>query len=166
MNNVFLTIIREIGILLIILVILSAVMVLAFKDQLPYDDIVPSGEQYTQVNKNSYTVTSTDRISEIDAVTVVHEANQSQIISAENDVRITTGKYTPFGTIDSTTDLPSEKVGVSTTTVTKSGDSAKDNTNDDSKESSSDVDDLVKDVEEAQSQDSESVAKKRMGNEK
>ena len=113
MNKVLLGILREVGIALVILVILAAVTVLAFKDQLPYDEKVPSGEQYVRANMKTYSVSSTDRLSEINAVTITHEANQGQIIAAENEVRIQTGKYTPFGTIASTTDLPTERVGVS-----------------------------------------------------
>ena len=115
MNKIFLGILREIGIALIILVVLAAVTVFAFKDQLPYDEQVPEGDEYVKANMKTYSVSSTDRLSEINQVTITHETNQGQIISAENEVRVQTGRYTPFGTISGTTDLPSERVGISYT---------------------------------------------------
>lgn len=113
MNKIFLNILREVGIALGILVVLLAVTVIAFKDQLPFDDKVPSGEEYVKANLKTYSVSSTDRLAEVNKIKITHETNSGQIIDAENEVRILTGKYTPFGTIDSITDLPSERVGIS-----------------------------------------------------
>lgn len=179
MKNVIIIILKEIGIAIAILIILSAVTVIAFKDQLPYDEKVPKGEEYATVDRKAYSVSSTDRISEIDQITVTHETNQGQIISAENEIRIQTGKYTPFGTIDNITDLPSEKVGVTVSTQKGNG-NADTSDNDDSGNSAnggnssnndsglglpdSASENMINKIEREQSESSESAASRRMGN--
>ena len=174
MKDIFLTILKEVGIGLAILVVLAAVTVFAFSSQLPFDEEVPKGDKYVEANLDDYSVSSTDRISEINQITITHETNQGQIISAENEVRIQTGKYTPFGTIGSTTDLPSEKVGV----TVKVSDSKSNNKNNDSSEdeeakSNSGNEKLdypavsekdIQKIAEEESESSESAAKRRMGN--
>ncbi|MBQ9314762.1 MAG: hypothetical protein IJ220_07225 [Clostridia bacterium] len=169
MSKVFLGILREIGIALIIIVVFAAVTVFAFKDQLPYDEKVPQGEEYVKANMKTYSVSSTDRISEISAVTVTHEANAGQIIDAENKVRIQTGKYTPFGTIDSTTDIPTERVGVSVA-ISESDDdnnSSSDETSNENKNENMDYplsEDEMNLVNNGETETSEEAAQRRMGN--
>ena len=164
MKNIFLAIIREIGIAILILAVLAAVIVLAFKDQLPYDDVIPVGEKYVRADKKTYSVSSTDRISEIDAIKITHEANAGQIIEAENQIRIQTGKYTPFGTIDGSSDLPSERVGTTASSISSNSSSVSDEA-----QSSGDVmeypdeTDPIKKIEAEQSESSESAATRRFG---
>lgn len=111
--KVLLKILREIGIAIVVLVILAAVGIAAFKDQLPYDEVIRSGEVYVKADLASYSVSSSDRIREIEAITITHTAVDEQITQAEDEVRIQSGKHTPFGNISSTSDLPTEKVGTS-----------------------------------------------------
>ena len=171
MKSVFLNILKEVGIGLVILVVLAAVTVFAFSSQLPFDEEIPKGEEYVEADLNKYSVSSTDRISEINQITITHETNQGQIISAENEVRIQTGKYTPFGTINSTSDLPSEKVGVSVK-VSDSKNGGKNNT-DSEEENAGNNEQLdypavsdkdIQKIAEEESESSESAAKRRMGN--
>lgn len=174
MKDIFLKVLKEIGIGLVVLIVLAAVTVFAFSRQLPFDEKVPTGEKYVEADMDDYSVSSTDRISEINQITITHETNQGQIISAENEVRIQTGKYTPFGTIDNTTDLPSEKVGV-TVKVSDSTNNTKKNTdtNDEAEDEKTNDDELeypavsdkdIQKIEEAESESSESAAQRRMGN--
>lgn len=171
MNKVLLGILREIGIALVILVVLAAVTVFAFKDQLPYDEKIPKGEEYVRANMKTYSVSSTDRLSEINSVTITHEANQGQIIAAENEVRIQTGKYTPFGTIDGTTDIPTERVGVTIAPVKteeKDASDKEDNeTNTENKDEKMDYPAISEDeanLISGQTETSEQAAQRRMGN--
>ncbi len=115
MKEKVIAVFKEIGIALGMIVILGAVTVAVFYNQIPYAKEIPKGEEYVKADKEEYSVSSHDRLAEVKAVTVTHEANGNQITEAENDVRLTSGKYTPFGTIDGTSDLPSEKIG---TTIT------------------------------------------------
>ena len=128
MKKVLLNILKEIGIGLAILVVLIAVAIVAFKDQLPYDEVIRNGEEYEKANLKEYSVSSSDRIQEVTAITVTHEAESNQIVEAENEVRIQTGKNTPFGSISGTTDLPTEKVGQSLTITETPSSTNKDNT--------------------------------------
>lgn len=111
MKEKIISVFKEIGIALVMIVILGAVTVVAFYNKIPYGKEIPKGEEYVKANKEEYSVSSHDRLAEVKAITVTHEADSTQITNAENDVRLTTGKDTPFGTISSTSDLPSEKVG-------------------------------------------------------
>lgn len=173
MKDIFLKILKEVGIGFAILIVLAAITVFAFSSQLPFDEKIPTGEKYVEADMDDYSVSSTDRISEINQITITHETNQGQIISAENEVRIQTGKYTPFGTIDNTTDLPSEKVGV-TVKVSESKSSDKTKTDDEGEEGKTSKDEQleypavsekdVEKIEKAESESSESAAKRRMGN--
>ncbi len=113
MKKILLRILKETGILALMLVILLAVTILTFRNQLPFGKKVPEGQEYVSIDKNEYSVSSTDRLAGINAVTITHETNENQIVNAENDVRIETGKVTPFGNIENKTDLPSERVGIS-----------------------------------------------------
>ncbi len=169
MKDVLLKILKEIGIAVIILVVLAGVTVLAFKDQLPYDEVIREGDAYEKADLKNYSVSSSDRISEVEAITVTHEANGNQIIQAENDVRIQTGKETPFGTIGNNTDLPSEKVGV---TINVSGDKKPTNNNQTATQNSNQgeslnypvTDDAIKQIEKEQSEDAASAANRRFDN--
>lgn len=188
MKKIFLNVLKEIGIALGILVVLVAAVVVAFKDQLPYDEEIRQGEEYVKANiKGEYSVSSSDRISEVTAVTVTHEADSNQIIDAENEVRVQTGKYTPFGTISSASDLPTEKVGVTVsidsnnnnntnnanTTDNNNSDNnnTSDNTNNNSSNSANkseieypDTENPVQKIEKEQSESSESAANRRFEN--
>ena len=163
MKGIVLRILKEVGIFIAMLIVLLAAIVIAFKDQLPYEDKIPSGEVYVSVSKDKYSVNSTDRISEVNIIKITHEANSGQIIDAENEVRIQTGKYTPFGTIDSTTDLPTERVGINYTPSTEESGGGNNNQGSSNFEYpvSEDEANLLRSGE---TETSESAAKRRMGN--
>lgn len=171
MKNVLLKVLKEIGIALGILVILLAIVVVAFKDQLPYDEEIRTADEYVKADVKEYSVSSSDRISEVTAVTVTHEAEVGQIVEAENEVRIQTGKNTPFGSISGTSDLPTEKVGVTVSITEGSGtqnpgnDSSTNNNTDDEDIEYPAVGDLVDEIEEDQSESAESAANRRFNNE-
>lgn len=163
--KIFLGILKEIGIFIAVLLVLAGAIVIAFKDQLPYEDVIKKGEEYVKADLKEYSVTSSDRIAEVDAVRITHKTNSSQIVEAENDVRIQTGKYTPFGNISGTSNLPTEMVGV----TSGSGDEAVSN-NKNKGESENELqypetDDPVKELEKEQSESSESAANRRFNNE-
>lgn len=176
MKDIFLKVLKEVGIGFAIFIILAAVTVFAFSKQLPYDEKIPTGEEYVKANMNTYSVSSTDRISEVNQITITHETNQGQIISAENEVRIQTGKYTPFGTINNTTDLPTERVGVTVSVSNNNKNSNKNDTEEGEQDGNSEdsnnenldypavLDDTVSQVEQEQTESSESTAARRMGN--
>lgn len=160
MKKVLLAILREFSIALVILIVLCAAIVLAFKDQLPFYDVIRKGDEYAKANMREYSISSSDRTSGIKAITITHETNSNQVIKAEDEVRIQTGKYTPFGSISGTTDLPSERVGYSY--VIDEGESG-----DSEKLEYPDVEDedLVSQIEREQSESSESAATRRFNNE-
>ena len=108
--KILLNILKEIGIAIVIIVILVAVVFIAFKDKIPYGMEIPKGDKYVQADSKEYSAASNNRLENIKPITVTHETEPIQITNAENDVRMQTGKATPFGDIDSNSDLPTEKV--------------------------------------------------------
>lgn len=108
--KILLNILKEIGIAIVIIVILAAVVFVAFKDKIPYGMEIPKGDKYVQADSKEYSAASNNRLENIKQITVTHETEPIQITNAENDVRMQTGKATPFGDIDSNSDLPTEKV--------------------------------------------------------
>lgn len=173
--KIFLNILKELGIWLMIFVIVIATAVLVFKDQLPYDEVIREGEEYASADLKQYSVSSSDRISEVTAVTVTHEADHGQIVEAENEVRIQTGKYTPFGSISNTSDLPTEKVGgtsafegdntnVSDTNTNKENTTTSNKTDKNEETLDYPEEDLVQDIVEDESESAESAANRRFDN--
>ena len=108
--KILLNILKEVGIAIVIIVILAAVVFIAFKDKIPYGMEIPKGDKYVQADSKEYSAASNNRLENIKQITVTHETEPIQITNAENDVRMQTGKATPFGDIDSNSDLPTEKV--------------------------------------------------------
>lgn len=108
--KILLNILKEIGIAIVIIVILAAVVFVAFKDKIPYGMEIPKGDKYVQADSKEYSAASNNRLENIKQITVTHETEPIQITNAENDVRMQTGKATPFGDISSNSDLPTEKV--------------------------------------------------------
>lgn len=159
--KILLTIVKEIGLLLVIIAIVGLAAFIAFKDQIPYGKEIPKGEAYATINQKEYSVSSNNRLESVKAITVIHEANSNQIIDAENEVRIQTGKYTPFGTISTETDLPSETVN-STVTITP-GTEEKNETLVYPSTGNTTVDAIMSEHAADQNQDPEQVAKDRMG---
>ena len=108
--KILLNILKEIGIAIVMIVILAAVAFIAFKDKIPYGKEIPKGDKYVQADSKEYSASSNNRLENIKQITVTHETEPIQITNAENDVRMQTGKATPFGDIGSNSDLPTEKV--------------------------------------------------------
>lgn len=101
---------NEVGVLLCILIIFAAVVVVAFRDRVPFDAVVPVADEYVS-EKDQYIVSSQDRLSNVKEQTVIRKADTGDIADAESEVRIITGKPTPFGQIPGISNLPTEVVG-------------------------------------------------------
>ncbi len=119
--KILLNILKEIGIAIVIIVILAAVVFIAFKDKIPYGMEIPKGDKYVQADSKEYSAASNNRLENVKQITVTHETEPIQITNAENDVRMQTGKATPFGDIDSNSDLPTEKVNGTISMTTGGG---------------------------------------------
>lgn len=162
--GIFLKVLKEIGIAIAIIAVIGLAAYIAFREQIPYGKDVPKGDAYAAIDKKVYSVSSNDRLTEVKAITVIHETNSNQIIDAENEVRIQTGKYTPFGTISTESDLPDEIVD-STVTITPG--TAEDTTTDETlvypSTGDATVDAIMSEHAADQNQDPEQVAKDRMG---
>ena len=119
--KILLNILKEIGIAIVIIVILAAVVFIAFKDKIPYGMEIPKGDKYVQADSKEYSAASNNRLENVKQIAVTHETEPIQITNAENDVRMQTGKATPFGDIDSNSDLPTEKVNGTISMTTGGG---------------------------------------------
>ena len=52
--KILLNILKEIGIAIVIIVILAAVVFVAFKDKIPYGMEIPKGDKYVQADSKEY----------------------------------------------------------------------------------------------------------------
>ncbi len=158
--KILLNILKEIGIALVMIVILAAVAFIAFKDKIPYNKDIPKGDKYVQADSKEYSAASNNRLENIKQITVTHETEPVQITNAENEVRVQTGKATPFGDIDSESDLPTERVnGIAS--MTTGGTSSTDTTGDADLVYPSTGDETVDGIIAAESESPESAAARR-----
>jgi hypothetical protein len=57
--KIFLSILRELGILILIVLVLLAATFFAFKEQVPYAKEIPVGDEYAVANRKEYSVLDT-----------------------------------------------------------------------------------------------------------
>ena len=158
--KILLNILKEIGIAIVIIVILAAVVFVAFKDKIPYGMEIPKGDKYVQADSKEYSAASNNRLENIKQITVTHETEPIQITNAENYVRIQTGKATPFGDISSNSDLPTEKVN-GTINMTTGGEKKNNKSNEEDLVYPSTGDETVDGIRAAESEKPEDAAARR-----
>ncbi len=158
--KILLNILKEIGIAIVIIVILAAVVFVAFKDKIPYGMEIPKGDKYVQADSKEYSAASNNRLENIKQITVTHETEPIQITNAENDVRMQTGKATPFGDIGSNSDLPTEKVN-GTINMTTGGEKKNNKSNEEDLVYPSTGDETVDGIRAAEAEKPEDAAARR-----
>ena len=158
--KILLNILKEIGIAIVIIVILTAVVFVAFKDKIPYGMEIPKGDKYVQADSKEYSAASNNRLENIKQITVTHETEPIQITNAENDVRMQTGKATPFGDIGSNSDLPTEKVN-GTINMTTGGEKKNNKSNEEDLVYPSTGDETVDGIRAAEAEKPEDAAARR-----
>jgi hypothetical protein len=110
MKSTVIKLLKEIGISLLLLVVLSAVIILAFYDKIPFRKEIPDTISYKNIDLSQYGVRGD--VENETAATKRYEASNSEFEVFEIESRYLPGKINPFSEITATTDLPTEVVGV------------------------------------------------------
>jgi len=114
--QIFLRILKETGIAIIVLALVSLVIWLLFQKQLPFlGQDIPDAVEYAEINVEDYNTVGD--IEDETNPTQVYEATNEQLTGYETDRYISTGLINPFSSNTATPDVPSERVTISNPTV-------------------------------------------------
>lgn len=111
--QIFLRILKETGIAIVFLIIITAVVWLLFKGHVPFlGEKVPDPVDYAEINKADFDIEG-DIESETNP-TLIYEATTANLQQYQDDRLVSTGTINPFTMSDSTgSDVPSERVTIS-----------------------------------------------------
>jgi hypothetical protein len=110
MKSTIIRLFKEIGISLLVLIALSAVIVFAFYNKIPFQKEIPETITYNNIDLSQYGVRGD--VENETAETKRYESNYGEFDLFETERRYLPGKINPFSGITATTDLPTEVVGV------------------------------------------------------
>ena len=106
--DVFLRVLKEIGIALVLLLVVLAVVAFAFYDKVPFGVVVPDSVSYTSIEQSDYVVSG--NLENVTADTKVYNSTSSDLQLMETEKIVVPGSAHPFQNVSSETDLPFEKV--------------------------------------------------------
>lgn len=121
--EIFLRILKEIGIAIVALILVSLVVWLLFKNHVPFlGQDIPDPIDYVQINKSDFDIKG-DIESETNP-TLTYEATDGQLEGLESGRYVSTGGPNPFTADSSESDVPSEMVTITNTANGNTEDSA------------------------------------------
>lgn len=103
-----LLILKEIGIILVIIILVVAGGYFAFKDYIPYNLSVPEAAQYAQLVRSNYKVVGD--IQDAQDATETFSTSPTELEIYQTEVRYVPGTVNPFENNAGENDLPSETV--------------------------------------------------------
>ena len=113
--RIFLNILKEIGIAILLGLVVALAAALLFWNQIPFSKQIPESINYVNIDKSEYDVRGDVEDKANDTETYVSKS--SELRYYELIKYVLPGRYRPFGSITSGSDLPSEYVGQTSTTV-------------------------------------------------
>ena len=112
--EIFLRILKEIGIAIVALILVSLLVWLLFKNHVPFlGQDIPDPIDYVQINKSDFDIKG-DIESETNP-TLTYEATDGQLDGLESGRYVSTGGPNPFTSDSSESDVPSEMVTITNT---------------------------------------------------
>ena len=112
--EIFLRILKEIGIAMVALILVSLLVWLLFKNHVPFlGQDIPDPIDYVQINKSDFDIKG-DIESETNP-TLIYEATDGQLDGLESGRYVSTGGPNPFTSNSSESDVPSEMVTITNT---------------------------------------------------
>lgn len=110
--QVFMKIMKELGIAVLFLLLILCVLAFTFYDKVPFGKEIPEAVKYTKIEKSSYDVRGDleDRAGD----TQTFQTSASQLEQYLTDKYVSPGRFEPFNTITSVSDIPNETVSIST----------------------------------------------------
>jgi len=125
--EIFLRVLKEIGIAIVALILVSLVVWLLFKNHVPFlGQDIPDPIDYVQINKSDYDIKG-DIESETNP-TLTYEATDGQLDGLESGRYVSTGGPNPFTSDSSESDVPSEMVTITNTANGNAGDDSAEST--------------------------------------
>ncbi len=110
--QVFLRILKETGIALVVLILVSLVVWLLFQKQLPFlGQEIPEPIEYAEINRADFDITGD--IEDETNPTQTYEATISQLNGYELERYVSTGLPNPFSSNNAEPDVPTERVTIS-----------------------------------------------------
>ena len=107
--EIFIRILKEIGIAILLGLVVAGVAALLFYDKIPYSKQIPESINYVNIDKNEYSVRG-DVENKANA-TETYMSKASELRYYELIKYVLPGRHRPFGSITGSSDLPSEYVG-------------------------------------------------------
>ena len=121
--DVFLRILKEIGIAIVALILVSLVVWLLFRNHLPFlGQGIPDPIDYVHINKSDVNIEGD--IEDETNPTLTYEATDGQLDGLESGRYVSTGGPNPFTSNSSESDVPSEMVTITNTANGNTDDSA------------------------------------------
>lgn len=119
--QVFLRILKETGIAIVVLILVSLVVWLLFKDKLPFlGQDIPKPIEYAGIKKSDFDIEG--NIESETNPTQTYEATNEQLNGYNTDRIISTGLPNPFNSNNTEADVPTERVTITNPTILTSGD--------------------------------------------
>lgn len=106
--QIFMRILKELGIALLFLLLILGVLAFAFYDKVPFGTKVPEPIDYANINKEDYSVRG--NLEDQANATQTYETSSSQLESYLTEKIVSPGRFDPFNQIQSVSDIPSETV--------------------------------------------------------
>lgn len=110
--QVFKRILKELGIAILFLLLILGVLAFAFYDKVPFSREVPDSIDYTNIEKSKYDVRGD--VEEQKNATQTYQTSVGQLESYLTEKIVSPGRFEPFAPVNSVSDIPNERVGVTT----------------------------------------------------
>ncbi len=106
--EIFKRVLKEIGISCILILVIGAVIVVAFYNKIPFSKQIPESIHYSKINRNEYSVRGDVENTTSETETFMSSAQELRYY--ELIKLVLPGKINPFSSIGGETDIPTEKV--------------------------------------------------------
>ena len=106
--QIFMRILKELGIALLFLLLILGVLAFAFYDKVPFGTKVPEPIDYANINRDDYNVRG--NVEDQANATQTYETSTSQLEEYLTEKIVSPGRFDPFNPIESVSDVPTEIV--------------------------------------------------------
>lgn len=111
--QIFLRILKELGIAIIFILLIVAILAFAFKDKVPFGTEVPEAVKYTVVDRDDFKVGDAG-VEDKKNPDQVYQTSAKQLEEYITEKIVSPGRIAPFDSIESVPDVPSEIVSSKT----------------------------------------------------